>query len=58
MKQLTKNEKEVLRFLLKQELKEFIEQKKELKELRPELAFLTIEEKYDELLDSILEKIK
>lgn len=54
---LTKQEKEVLKYLLKKELKDFEAQEKEIKQLRPILPFLAVEERYDLLLEKILKKL-
>lgn len=58
MTNLTSNEKKAIRFLIKNELKEFEEQKQELEDFRPGVNFLAVEEKYDELLKKILKKLE
>ncbi len=57
-KELTKEEKEALRYLIKQELKRFKEQEKEMEELRPNLPFLAVEEKYEDVLEKLLKKLE
>jgi hypothetical protein len=56
--ELTKEEKEALKYLIKQELKRFKEQEKEMEELRPELPFLAVEESYEDLLERLLKKLE
>ncbi len=56
--ELTKEEKEALKYLIKQELKRFKEQEKEMEELRPELPFLAVEEKYEDLLEKLFKKLE
>ncbi|MBW2981245.1 hypothetical protein KY343_00050 [Candidatus Woesearchaeota archaeon] len=56
--ELKKEEKEALKYLIKQELKRFKEQEKGIKELRPELPFLAVEENYEVLLEKLLKKLK
>jgi len=52
---LTAKEKDLLRYLVKKELKEF---KKEEAEIRPNLVFLKGEEEYDLLLEALFKKLK
>ena len=54
---LTPKEKQAIKFLIKQELKEFEKAKAEIEDFRPEINFLAVEEKYDELLKEILNKL-
>lgn len=56
--ELKKEEKEALKYLIKQELKRFKEQEKEMEELRPELSFLAVEENYEVLLEKLLKKLE
>jgi hypothetical protein len=56
--ELTKEEKEALKYLIKQELKRFKEQEKEMEELRPNLPFLAVEEKYEDLLEKLFKKLE
>lgn len=56
--ELTKEEKEALKYLIKEELKRFKEQEKEMEELRPNLPFLAVEEKYEDLLEKLLKKLE
>jgi len=56
--ELKKEEKEALKYLIKQELKRFKEQEKEIEELRPNLPFLAVEEKYEDLLERLLKKLE
>ena len=54
----TKEEKKVLRFLVDKELKDVLEKEAELDILRPGVAFLALEEKYEILLENLLKKLK
>ena len=54
--ELTKNERLLLKTLVEQELKKFESEEEEV--LRPSAPFLAAEEKYDEFLDKLLEKLK
>ena len=56
--ELKKEEKEALRYLIKQDLKRFKEEEKEMKELRPNLPFLAVEETYEEFLKKLLKKLE
>jgi hypothetical protein len=56
--ELKKEEREALRYLIKQELKRFKEQEKEMKELRPVLPFLAVEENYEDFLEKLLKKLR
>ncbi len=56
--ELKKEEKEALKYLIKQELKRFKEQEKEMEELRPELPFLAVEENYEDFLEKLLKKLE
>ena len=56
--ELTKEEKEALKYLIKEELKRFKEQEKEMEELRPNLPFLAVEEKYEDVLEKLLKKLE
>jgi len=56
--ELKKEEKEALKYLIKQELKRFKEQEKEMEELRPELSFLAVEESYEDMLERLLKKLE
>jgi len=58
MTNLTLKEKQAVKFLIKKELDEFEKQKETLEEFRPEVNFLAVEEKYDELLKEILKKLE
>ena len=53
--ELTKNEKELIKFLVEKELKLTEEQEEEI---RPEISFLAVEEKYEVLLEDLLKKLK
>jgi hypothetical protein len=53
--ELTKQEKEAMKYLLQKEIKELEEQEEEI---RPEVGFLAAEEKYDELLKTLLKKLE
>ena len=54
--ELSKDEKKLIKFLIKQELKKFEEQEEEA--LRPSAPFLAVEEKYDEFLKKVLKKFE
>lgn len=54
----TKEEKKVLKFLVDKELKDVLEKEAELDKLRPGVAFLALEEKYEILLENLLKKLK
>ncbi|MBW2978319.1 hypothetical protein KY331_05730 [Candidatus Woesearchaeota archaeon] len=54
--ELSKEEKELIKALLKQELKRF--EKKETEILTENPPLLAIEEKYDEFLKKVLKKLK
>jgi len=54
--ELSKEEKELVKFLIKQELKKFEEQEEE--QIRPDAPFLAVEEKYDEFLKKTLKKFE
>ena len=54
--ELSNDEKELIKALLKQELKKF--EKKETEILTENPPLLAVEEKYDELLKKILKKFK
>ena len=56
--ELKKGEKDALKHLIKQELKRFKEGEKEMKELRPNLPFLAVEETYEEFLEKLLKKLE
>jgi len=56
--ELKKEEKEALRYLIKQDLKRFKKEEKEMKELRPVLPFLAVEESYEEFLKKLLKKLE
>ena len=56
--ELKKEEQEALKYLIEQELKRFREDEKEMKELRPELSFLAVEETYEEFLERLLKKLE
>ena len=56
--ELTKQEKEILKGLVSLELKKIHEAKKDMKELRPSVAFIAVEEKYDEVLESLIKKLE
>jgi len=56
--ELTKDEKKVLKFLVDKELKEVLEEEKELDILRPGISFLALEEKYEILLDKLKKKLE
>ncbi len=56
--ELKKEEKDALKYLIKQELKRFKEQEKEMEELRPNLPFLAVEETYEEFLEKLLRRLK
>ena len=51
-------EKELFKHLIKEELKKFEKSKRKLKKLRPRLAFLAVEEKYDSFLKKVLKSLK
>tara|TARA_Y100000310_G_scaffold345840_1_gene470994 strand:- start:8650 stop:8814 length:165 start_codon:yes stop_codon:yes gene_type:complete len=53
--ELTQKERDLLKYLVKKELKEF---KKEEAEIRPSLPFLKREEEYDLLLESLQKKFR
>ena len=55
--ELKKEEKEALKYLIRQELKRFKEGEKQMEELRPELPFLAVEETYEEFLENLLKKL-
>ena len=55
--ELKKEEKEALRYLIRQELKRFKEGEEQMEELRPELPFLAVEETYGEFLEILLKKL-
>ena len=55
---LTKEEKEFLKELVKVELKRIHKEKKEMKQLRPIVPFLAVEEKYDEFLEKLKKKLE
>jgi len=54
--ELSKEEKELIKFLLQQELKKFEEEEEEIR--TEQAPFLAVEEKYDELLKKILKKFR
>lgn len=54
----TNEEKKVLKFLVDKELKDVLEKEAELDKLRPGVAFLALEEKYEILLENLLKKLK
>lgn len=54
----TKDEKKVLKFLVDRELKEVLKQEKELDKLRPGIAFLALEEKYEILVEKLKKKLE
>jgi len=56
--ELTKDEKKVLKFLVDKELKEVLEKEKEIDKLRPSIAFLALEEKYEILVESLKKKLE
>ncbi len=56
--ELKKEEKDALKYLIKQELKRFKEQEKEMEELRPNLPFLAVEETYEEFLEKLLKRLE
>ena len=56
MVELTNEEKKAVVYLLKQELKEFEEQEKDI--TRPSAALLAIEESYDEFLKKLIKKLE
>ncbi|MBW2965984.1 hypothetical protein KY342_02690 [Candidatus Woesearchaeota archaeon] len=56
--ELKKEEKDALKYLIKEELKRFKEQEKEMEELRPNLPFLAVEETYEEFLEKLLKKLE
>jgi len=56
--ELKKEEKEAINYLIKQELKRFKEEEKEMQELRPSLPFLAVEETYEEFLEKLLKKLE
>ena len=56
--ELKKEEKDALKYLIKQELKRFKEQEKEMEELRPNLPFLAVEETYEDFLKKLLKKLE
>ena len=53
--ELTKQEKELIKFLVKKELK--LTEKQE-EELRPPIPFLAAQEKYEIVLENLLKKLK
>ena len=55
--ELTKDEKKVLKFLVGKELKDILEEEKELDMLRPGISFLALEEKYEILLEKLKKKL-
>ena len=56
--ELTKDEKKVLKFLVEKELKDVLEKEKELDQLRPGIAFLALEEKYEILVEKLKKKLE
>ena len=56
--ELKKEEKDALKYLIKEELKRFKEQEKEMEELRPNLPFLAVEETYEDMLEKLLKKLE
>jgi len=56
--ELTKDEKKVLKFLVGKELKMILEEEKELGHLRPQVGMLALEEKYEILLEKLMNKLK
>ena len=52
--ELTNQEKELIKFLVKQELKK-VEETEE--DIRPPIGFLAAEEKYEVLLENLLKKL-
>ena len=55
---LTKQEKEFLKGLVDIELKRVHEEKKEMKQLRPIVPFIALEEKYDAFLEKLKKKLE
>lgn len=55
---LTKEEKQLLKRLVDIELKRVHKEKKEMKQLRPIVPFIALEEKYDEFLEKIKKKLE
>jgi len=55
--ELKKEEKDALKYLIKEELKRFKEKEKEMEDLRPNLPFLAVEEKYDDFLEKLLKRL-
>ena len=53
----TKDELECIKFLVKQELKEVVDEGKTIPE-EMNLTFLSAEEKYKEFLENLLDKLK
>ena len=53
--ELNQKEKELIKFLVKKEYEGF---KKEEAEIRPELNFLELEERYELFLEKLLEKLR
>ena len=53
--ELTNQEKEALKYILQKEIKEVEEQGEEI---RPNVSFLAVEERYEDLLKLLLKKIK
>ena len=56
--ELTKQEKELLKFILKNEQKKIENEEEYMKRLRPDLKFLAAEEKYEELLEKLIKKLE
>jgi uncharacterized membrane protein YheB (UPF0754 family) len=54
--ELSEDEKKLIKSLLNQEVKKFEEQEKE--QIRPEVPFLAVEEKYDEFVKKLLRKFE
>ena len=55
---LTKEEKEFLKGLVNTELKRVHKEKKEMKQLRPIVPFIALEEKYDDFLEKLKKKLE
>lgn len=56
--ELTKQEMELMIFLIKNELNDVENREEEIRKLRPEVTFLAAEEKYEDVLEKLLKKIK
>jgi len=53
--ELTKQEKEIIKFLVEKELRIMVQHEEEI---RPPVAFLAAEEKYEIMLKNLLKKLK